>query len=267
MKWFFCFFCLLFWSLLIASDRIPLNPSINQPQIDIYPENRESFRVEIRFPDLILTDTLQNAIVWSQLLINGMGSSGEIGSPQLPQTVRLFAIEKSGDYAAEFLSADIVEYSGISVFPAQPKPIRDNGSNAFQIDYSVYQQNRWYPEAMVSDQNEAILREQRILPVGVYPVQFNPVVKKMRIARSLSFRVSLKSGRGENVMLTGPNIPSRSFIPLYKNFIDNFSFSDMVAYGETPGLPDMLIITHDQFYQTVIPFAEWKRQKGIPCEI
>ncbi len=262
---FLCIFLLIF-SHSYGNERISLNPSLAEPQIEISQEGSDVFRVDIQFPDLIISDTAVASQDWILPTMSGMGSSGEIGMPRLPISVRFLAVDGRGKFKAELITADLIEISGINVFPAQPRPTREAGENEFQIDRSTYQQDSWFPSEMVSGMDEAILREIRLLPVKIQPVQFHPVLKKLKIARSISFRVFLQASPGQNVLEPEPAILSRSYDPLYRSFIDNYHLSPETG-REASGMPDMLIITHDHFYQEVVPFAEWKREKGIPCQI
>ncbi|MCK4255250.1 hypothetical protein KAX35_00055, partial [candidate division WOR-3 bacterium] len=67
----------------------------------------------------------------------------------------------------------------------------------------------------------------------------------------------------ENVLDKSPG-PTPNYDKLYKDFIINYDF---VAPKGPPGEGAYLIITHDNFHDAVLPFAEWKHKKGIWTQV
>jgi len=59
--------------------------------------------------------------------------------------------------------------------------------------------------------------------------------------------------------------PSLTFYPLYRGTILNFGQASQSIRSYRRG--GMLIITHDDFYDAVLPLAEWKNLKGFSTEV
>ncbi len=59
--------------------------------------------------------------------------------------------------------------------------------------------------------------------------------------------------------------PSLSFLPLYKSVILNFDQASPPVSSYRRG--GMLIITHDDFYDEILPLAEWKNEKGFKTDV
>ena len=250
-----------------ARDFVVLNPTIEEPEISIEQSNLDYTVATISFPGFYVQDTLREGIVYQLISMPKTGITIKVGYPQLPQTVRLNGIDFRGEYRVSLISADYVEFENMNVFPAQPQPLRIGEKFPWTINELLYQSDSWYPEKMVSQETPAILRNYRTLPVVIQPVQFNPVKRKIRVAKSISFRVEKIASTGVNEQQYFEAAESPVFQPLYQNFIINYSY---IRKSQTPGvrgLPDMLIITHDIYYNEVVPFAEWKNQKGVYTKV
>ena len=256
-------------SLLILSINVSFAapPAVTQPEFRIKSSSENRVIMEIQFPEFVVSDTLIEGISYQKLLMSGMGYLTAEGLPQLPQTTRLVGIGPLGSYRIVASEIKYKEHSNMTVYPAQPKLTRQGDENKFVIDQQFYDADRWFPENICTPENPSILREIRVLPVNICPFQYNPIKRTIRAVSSLLLTIEKTGNNGINPLYSLDDKLDRSFLPLYRSYILNFSAVSVPYNDEIQGLPNMLIITHDQFDTAVQPFAQWKNEKGIETEV
>ena len=267
MKQMLLIILLVLFNNLGAADKYSLNPDIDKPVISVLQSNLNSTLAEISFPGFTAEDTVREGIKFQFLTMKDFGTNLVEGLPQLPGTVRLVGIDNRGDYKVIPTDVEYVEYDNFYVFPAQPQPTREGQDLPWTMNKQLYASDTWYPENMVANEEPAILRDYRVLPVEIYPIQFNPAQRKIRVAKKITFRVEQSGTAGPNEKQYEKLSESPTFQPLYRDFIINYN---QIGESRTPGingLPDMIIITHDAYYDEVMPFARWKEQKGIATQV
>ncbi len=251
---------------VFSANYITLNGEISQPKITILNSDLTQIRVKIDFPGFYMQDTVREGITFQQVTMPKTGVTIDEGLPQVPQTVQLVGIETTGKYEVSLVSADFVNFQNVNIFPAQPQPTRQGQMLPWTMNSEIYETNAWYPSNPVTKNDEAVLRDYRVLPASIYPVRFNPVKKTIEVAKSIVFDVRKVASFGVNE-LTPALSESPAFSALYKSFIINYRDLQNSRTPGINGLPDMLIITHDSYYDEVLPFARWKNQKGVFTQI
>ncbi|GAB4336367.1 MAG: hypothetical protein Kow0037_17550 [Calditrichia bacterium] len=254
-------FCLI--GLASAGEYISLSPELSRPTVQLVSGDLTQMEAELRVPGIQIYDTTVAGVVYQRLQISEMGNSVEVGKPEVPVWVKLFGIANQGHFSAEVVDVQYRTIKNINLFPAQPQPKRLGQKLPWTIDQKFYASDQWYPENYAQAEAEAIFREYRVLPVRFNPVQYNPRLKELRVAERVSVRIRRTAGTPRNELSANDLQESAGFRPLYREFIVNYP---QIRKTRTPGLdgmPNMLIITHDAYYNEVLPFAEWKNQKGI----
>ncbi len=257
----------LFVSLVMGKEYTSLNTGVSQPQISVLQADENMTQIRVVFPGFYSQDTVREGLSFQKITMPSMGFTLEAGFPELPQTVRLVGIDNRGSYSVSVLSSDFTEIEGINVFPAQPQPTRLEEKVPWTYNSQAYRQNSWYPASMATTEEAAILRDHRVLPVVIRPVQFNPAAQKIRVAKSITVQIEKSGLSGENEMPDDAAPESKAFQPLYESYILNYRQLQRRRTPGPDGMPSMLIITADGLYDQVLPFAEWKNQKGVLTEI
>jgi hypothetical protein len=87
-------------------------------------------------------------------------------------------------------TAAVIE--GYQIFPAQePLPdVRDASVPSFQIDDAIYQSDAYFPSEIVQIEEAGIIRGCSVAILRVFPVQFNPVKKTLRVHSRIRVNIS-----------------------------------------------------------------------------
>lgn len=194
------------------------------------------------------------------------------GAPDLPKYTASIIIPDQADMQVEVINSQYTDYNDIDVAPSKGNFTRDISPNSVPYIYGdVYTKNTFYPNKLADLHYPHIVRDYRGQTVVLYPFQYNPVTRVLRVYTQMTVKITPKSMTGgENPLFNKPNHPlDRNFELTYQRHFLNY---DVISTGKTTYIPvndygKMLIICHDAFVSAVQPLANWKKQKGIPTEL
>ncbi|MFX1534140.1 MAG: C25 family cysteine peptidase, partial [Promethearchaeota archaeon] len=204
------------------------------------------------------------------LHVPNAGHAGVIGKPSVPMITRYLEVPKNINFNLQVVYSEMAVLDDFYVIPAQ-EPHEDYPGAPepdFKLDDPTYNTDAFFPSEVVSvETNETIIiRGHRVVPLSLYPVQFNPVKEQLKVYSKIEVR--LKYDRPAQLEPVPDRFTSSAFEEFFDSFILNY------RYGrDTPWFPfwdfggkegaEYLIITHDDFYDAIQPLASWKRQKGL----
>ncbi|RLD86096.1 MAG: hypothetical protein DRJ09_12125 [Bacteroidetes bacterium] len=192
----------------------------------------------------------------------------EKGSPDLPYISTSLIIPDLSKMKVEVVSSQYREFQNVLIAPSKGNLYRDIDPAGVPYEYgTVYQNNGNYPENLAKLNEPYIVRDYRGEAVWIYPFQYNPVTKTLRVYYNIKVKVS-EAGIAEINPLnrTAPltNIDSR-FNNIYKTHFLNYNASRDYTPVDEHG--NMLIISYGDFMDEMNPFITWKMQSGTPVEI
>jgi len=187
------------------------------------------------------------------------------GEPALPRICRGFVIPDKAKMAIRAESSEYREFTDIPVIPSKGNLKRTVNPSDVPYEFGpVYGTDEWYPSRLASIREPYILRDIRGIVTEIYPFQYNPVTKILRVYTSITIEL-VNAGPGE-INVLDRHEPLAAVTPefdfMYRQRFINYDQS-VLLYTPVGETGDMLVITHDAFHGAVMPFVEWKRQKGI----
>ncbi|HBZ01810.1 MAG TPA: hypothetical protein DEO84_10870, partial [candidate division Zixibacteria bacterium] len=195
------------------------------------------------------------------------GSIDQNGYPELPLYSQLVAIPDRAGITVEILSAEYQTISDIDIIPCQPSG-EDSANNVeipFAKDESIYQQDRYFPEQPVMLNEPVICRDLRMIQSIVYPVQYNPVRREIRVYTNIDYRITYTGEGSRNQKIRRNNRISESFMSMYRALVPN---ADEMLAAYTPVRGGYLIITPNIIPDSLTyALARWKHLKGYPVVI
>ncbi|HWR63786.1 MAG TPA: C25 family cysteine peptidase [Candidatus Thermoplasmatota archaeon] len=188
------------------------------------------------------------------------------GAPALPSIARSIIIPYEGTMTIRVIGTSYEEYQNILVAPSKGNLLRT--VNPADIPYEfgdVYTQNTWYPSTITELQDPYYLRDFRGQVVTIYPFQYNPEQATLRFYNDITVEITpsqqITTHNNEQFQLTTVD---NDFLSLYQHHFINYNSA---KYNPVSEQGNMLVITYDSFYSTMVPFVEWKNLKGIPTEM
>lgn len=186
------------------------------------------------------------------------------GAPDLPKFATALAIPETGNMQVEVIPGDFIDYPDVLVAPSKGNLLRNVDPASVPYEYGApYEENHFFPGKLYELKTPFILRQMRGQALWLYPVQYNPVSKVLRLYTSMTVRVTHTGGNGENELQRNPNLgKSRTFEQLYQKTFINYDDRYLQRGGGNE--PEkMLIIAKDELIPTLEPLVVWKRQMGI----
>ena len=214
-------------------------------------------------------DTLQSkdSADYSQLTVPQAGWSTEVGQAALPVLRRSVEIPFGADYRLEVVATKTAEVTlaelGLSpLYPRQAPVVKLPGAAErapFDYDAAFYAADALTPASPVAVVHEAIVRGHRTLLLEVWPVAYNPAAGTLQLTSQVELRLALE---GADVARTAEKV-ARYASPA----LDSRLAQRILNYSGTTQPFSMvgtgyLIITADEFVDTIQPLVDWKITKG-----
>ena len=125
-----------------------------------------------------------------------------IGFPELPVVTFLVAIPKCDSVNLQISIFDSVQFSGYNVYPA-PEIVEDTivGGGIgfveqFSYDTTAYETDAMFPGYVVETTDKGAIRDQHVIKVVIYPVQFNPVKDIVKVYSDLQINLTFNNSTG-----------------------------------------------------------------------
>jgi hypothetical protein len=192
----------------------------------------------------------------------------ESGSPDIPKLTTSIIIPDDAQMGIDILNSEYIDYANIELASSKGNLSRKIDPTTIPYTYNNnYTTNSFYPGKLADLDNPFILRDVRGQSVRIYPVQYNPTTKVLRIYSKINFIIKSKNISGINSLSRKSNLikSNSEYMNIYNDFFINSNNDTRFEYIADEG--GMLIICYDDFIDEMAPFVEWKNKKGIPTEI
>jgi len=127
----------------------------------------------------------------------------------------------------------------------------------------VYEQNAFFPGKLAELNEPFIMRDVRGQALYVFPVQYNPVTKILRIYSEITVTVNYTENEGVNEFVTQKRHSAiePEFNAMYNRLFINSSVLQQRGYP-TGEEGEILIICHTPWVDEMQPYIDWKRTIG-----
>jgi len=125
-----------------------------------------------------------------------------VGFPEVPVVSFLLSIPNCDSVNLDIVLLDLIQFSGYNIYPA-PELIADTlegGAIAlieqFAYDTSAYETDAMFPGFVGKTINKGAIREQNVVRVMLYPLQFNPVKNIIKAYSSIEVNITFYNASG-----------------------------------------------------------------------
>jgi hypothetical protein len=202
-----------------------------------------------------------------RVMVPGMVSLFEAGSPDIPKFTTSVIIPDMARMQVRILKSDFIDFDNIDIAPSKGHLTRDIDPELVAYTYGeIYNHNSFFPDHIAELDEPYILRDFRGQTLTVYPFQYNPITRTLRIFHELEIELYQEGTGGENQLIRNglSTHTDREFVNLYDDHFVNFCKQQ---YPILPEEGNMLIISYGMFMEAMQPFIEWKTIIGRPVEI
>jgi len=187
------------------------------------------------------------------------------GAPELPHITRSIVIPLSGGVTVSIDPETAVyeEIEGVAIAPSKGNLYRNQNPDdvPYEFNKTIYAADAFYPGTLVETHEPYILRDFRGAVVDVYPFQYNPARRVLRIYMVLTVTVRFDTPVATAERRTRPEQGlSLAFHDLYQTHFINYESQRYAPLDEDGSL---LIICHDPWLSNVQPLVSHKNSIGI----
>ncbi len=208
--------------------------------------------------------------LFNELRVDGYSFTTGIGSPKLPVNRKLIEVPQGAEIKIVLEVTTYTEYTlaelGMehSILPLQqPVPKNDSKLPPFEFNKKAYANNSFSPNDLVTVDQLGTFRGISLARLNVFPIQYNPVTKKVRIYDDIDVRIVFQHP-DVNKTLQMKKMNENPYFSGINNMILNYKPLPQQAKDTITKYPVKYVIVSSPLFQTSLqPFVEWKQQKGF----
>jgi len=234
----------------------------------------QNFQLLTQSPNSVEFSHTLNEFVRNSVMINGTDYhnfgidnkvlTSEKGEPAIPFFSQAVQVPNEGNVSYEITYDGFYEINDINIVPSKGNLKRNVNPATVPYEFGeIYNQDTFYPGNLSEISNPYILRDTRGVNISLFPYQYNPVQKKLRVYQNMRVVVNTDNTEdGVNELASNNTFRSSVYHDIYThhylNTLDGEPSYTMV--GEVGG---MLIIADESFADILQPLVRWKNQSGI----
>lgn len=227
-----------------------------------------SNRVQFNKSDLVFSKTDQYDLV----TMTGLELSAQVGAPQLPfQIIHLTIPRQEHIDRIELIAAERELLPGeYSILPAAPPEIlsaHHKSRAAIAVptpDVGIYASDAAFPAQVIELGGEVAAGNLKLVALRVYPLQYQPVARKLSFYSDLRFRIVTKAANQPGVQKA---FAATEFSSMLASKLVSGGTMTSPATAAATSKYDYLIITSNTLEPNFKPLANWKTKKGVPSTI
>ena len=163
-------------------------------------------------------------VVYRRLRVDEWPSWGQPGVPLLPMHSVPLGLPSLGMPQVTVVEAESQTVEGYRVYPAPAVELEEDSETpriveTFARDADAYSADTFYPGPLAEATSTGFLRDQPLFQLRLYPFQYNPLRRELRIYRRLRLQVTLPEG-GLSLAEAGRAQPAPVFEPVFERILE-----------------------------------------------
>ena len=243
---------------------ITLNSFAQVASTEVHSNSPNSFQLSFTNGDMNLEVIEKKGGLYTEIHIDGLTKSYDVGNPDLPVYSKLIEIPEDGEVAVSILDkqSSLIDLSQLGyhyeVLPAQRSVFKNEDLNKIRFIYNeaIYSDDQFYRQDLVSIERLGIMRGKTIARLQIAPLAYNPLTNEIEKIETLNIKVQFTSP----IKQESPSLQSAGFGANFSKLLNiqaglknNFSTSPM-----------RMIILSDPMFETALQdFISWKTRKGF----
>jgi PKD repeat protein len=191
----------------------------------------------------------------------------EAGAPDLQKLTSTLVIPDLAGMELRIISSEYHDFPNTEIAPSKGNLYRNVDPATVPYTYGpAYQADAFFPGILAGVRDPFIARDLRGQTILLYPFQYNPVTKVLRVYSEITVELVKVSETGINPLVRKPGgiRLTEEWIGIYTREFENF---DAITYTPLGEYGNMLIICHGAFLAAIQPYVDWKISIGFPVEV
>ena len=246
----------------LMAEQITVSP--NQNDVRLISSNPNHSVMELTLGHFTREAVSIDGNTWYNLNLKKEGLTLEAGLPQLPIISRSVIIPDMARMDMSIVNSEYVDVT-MPIAPSKGNLTRDIDPSTVAYTFgSFYNTDASYPEQLAVNTEPFIIRDYRGMTVKFQPFVYFPATQTLRVYTRIRVELTANGTDMTNAFTTPKSSYSAEYAGIYNGMFLNFAdakYPNMQESGR------MLVITHSMFANTILPWVEWKRQKGMQVDV
>ena len=157
--------------------------------------------------------------------------SDEPGDPSIPCRIAVVGIPPDGNVQVSVVSSEYEEKPNLKLIPVSLLQKKDDLPFELYDEGSLYRESVYLPGSLYEAEEPGYFGSQRMVRIKIYPVQFNPSEKKIRIYNKMVFKIDFEGEvKEEGLRQEGENEE------VYRNLLINYDQTRTWRIKQEPSL-------------------------------
>jgi hypothetical protein len=173
-----------------------ITPASEYDDFEVLQSDRSGVIFKYKVPEYVHREVELLGKSYDLLNVDKCGLINLTGKPQVPVRRVVIAIPLNASVSMQVLEQKQAEISGINLAYAHGVEPDETDPLGFKpaLSAPVFESNSYFPSEAVSLGASTFLRNQRIVELEIYPVQYNPVQRRVRYKEEITVSVSFSGG-------------------------------------------------------------------------
>ncbi len=174
----------------------PEGPSAKGEGIEIIESDETGVTLELTTDEFDEEEKIEEGITYQRVSIPGYihGHSSEIGKPQVPMKGVLLGVPTDSSIEISILDSESTILPDYNLYPVPTQETKESGDikyveEIFTKDEIAYTSDAFYPDNLTELGFTGYMREQKVVQIKLYPIQFNPVTNELKFYKKIRVRL------------------------------------------------------------------------------
>jgi hypothetical protein len=196
-------------------------------------------------PELTSSTLERGDTLFDILSVDKCPLSRDPGYPRVPARIVVIGIPLGSQIDVRVIEGNNLEKGKLNLPRFEEKIIKGEGQESGKLRENIYNKDIFYPEKIVSFDSLTFMRNQRILRLKIFPVQYNPLRKAIKYYSDITIAVDFSGGeKGES------NIGKDLFENVYRETILNYEIAKNWRKTRETGLKKVLQVNPFSYSDT-----------------
>ncbi len=193
------------------------------PDMRVIESNENYMIVEWRPVDFRMIAVSKGQSKWDRIAFEYGETFNETGEPDIPYRTLTIGIPQNGRIRVDILNQQGESFSNIDLAPVPQLYKDESGINGqrYQIDETVYKQDRMLPASLYMIDRPAEFRAVAIQKLHMTPIQYNPTSRTLRFYETIRFKITYERESQETTSRHTVK-PRKDFEAIYESVLLNY---------------------------------------------
>lgn len=196
------------------------------------------------------------------LQVNALSPFPVVGNPEVLGTGSLLVVPNGHEPQLELVQVEEQQLENVRIRPAQQEWRCGGPKGSFSFNSALYSSNAVYPQSWASLQEVGNMAGVRLVRVAINPIRMDMANQKLLVASKLHLNVHFRQvSRSVNAL----TVPKSILETLQAGTANGKSLTSLVRVSGRP--ERMMIFTADSLKETLQPYINWKKSRGLEVEV